>query len=81
MFKSLLEVRSKKGYTASYTSDDYATERMLVVKDKSGRVIGQRDPFFPGGVPVSAARRKRHIAQVTQEIIRDHEATQKKAVK
>jgi hypothetical protein len=36
-------------YRVTYSCRDFGTERVLTVQDHLDRIIGQRDPFWPGG--------------------------------
>jgi hypothetical protein len=55
-------------YTATYQQTDWGTERLLTVKDKAGRIVGQVDPF-PYGIPVDPKCRARMLKLAAQRII------------
>ncbi|MBT9165280.1 MAG: hypothetical protein DDT23_01295 [candidate division WS2 bacterium] len=60
------------GWIATYKSDDWGTERLVTVKDAKGNIIGQRDPFYPAGVPVDKKQRDRRIRKVIKDIVLDY---------
>lgn len=57
-----------KTYYAIYAHSDYGMG-LLTVHDEHGRIIGERDPFWPRGIPADSYRRARRLARVAREII------------
>lgn len=64
----------QEGYKADYSSSGFGTERILKVTDEKGNVIGQCDPFWPGGVPVDPKQRQKIIQQAIQRMIKEYES-------
>ena len=60
-------------YHYRYEQEQWGTERTLTVLDEADQVIGQRDPFWPAGIPATPLARKRRLLKVAREIIREYE--------
>lgn len=67
-------------YTANYSVGQFGTERLVTVRDANDNVIGQRDPFWPQGIPTSEKARKTAIAKTAKDIVKDYESGLKATV-
>ncbi len=67
-------------YSYKYEQGDLGTERQLIVYEGDKAVGRPRDPFWPAGIPVSAAARTKRLNLVAKEIIAEHEKEKKPAL-
>ncbi|MBT9167432.1 MAG: hypothetical protein DDT19_00770 [Syntrophomonadaceae bacterium] len=64
------------GWVATYKTSSIGTERLVIVKDSEGNIIGQRDPFYPAGIPVDKKQQNKRIKKVIRDIISDYQRKQ-----
>jgi len=68
--------KPKVGWVTTYSKGAFGTDNLVTVKDAEGNIIGQRDPFYPAGIPVNEKRRTELIRKTGRDIIKDFEEKQ-----